>query len=248
MSNPIQSRQLPSFRESSAQRSVRDADALGRQWIRHAETNAQVFSTTRSIEAIQRQLSNLKRRFGSTEQTTTYFPFQILQSPSSPALGYDPLNPTWGADPDAGWRAFRVRAGAIGRTNCTGTDGADDCPDDPSVNPTASYLDEAMDDEAPIDFVVPENLAAYYVYIDTTTTIPGVTWDANPPTVDAGVDPWMCGHYILIATIDTQTQLSAQKAIVRQYVRSDILEYYKQAVCDNYNNASLVALPGRKTT
>jgi hypothetical protein len=176
------------------------------------------------------------------------FPFKLIPSPTTPAKGYDVAHPELGADPTAAWRAFRVRAGSIGRTNCAGTDGANADPSDSTVNPYAEYSDEAMDYEHPVDFVVPENLATFYVWLDTTATIPEVSWGQNPPTVDSGVDVWLCGKYILIATVDTQTKLVDHKAIVRQYVRGDILEYYKQAVCDNYNNTSVVALPGRKTT
>lgn len=108
------------------------------------------------------------------------------------------------------WRTFRVRAGAYGTTAVAGTDEADQCPDDATVQVYPSY-------DADVDFVVSSGTAAYYVWIDISTPA--------SPVIDHGTtapDPLFGGDAILLAVIDTDTDSGLSKAWVRQYVRDDV--------------------------
>lgn len=153
---------------------------------------------------MQRQLDAIKRRqFGPVN--TEVYPFKILMSPENDAP----------ADEDDLWRTFRVRGGRYGTTAVAGTDGGEQNADDLTIDPNPDY-------DPAIDFVVPSGTAAFYVWIDIS--------DPDAPVIDTGATipgsgtdaAWWGGDYILVATIDVDTNADTFDPIVDQYVRSHI--------------------------
>lgn len=207
--NPIPNSLRPQRAESSGLRTTRDGDSLGRAWIKNASDSRQVGWHTNNLNHLQRQIDQLRIRRVFQDPAVELFPFKILTSP---------LNPEWTTPEDVydkAWRAFRVRAGAYGTVAVRKTDGADVNPDDATLKPFPEYNED-------IDFLVPSETEAYYVWVDASspdspvidkgTTIPG----------DGTDDDWWKGVYFLIAKIDTATHSDKRKAIIRQFIRYDI--------------------------
>lgn len=64
---PIARTGLPKFHESSGQRSLRDSDAVPRQWQKNQITAGQTASLVENIKYLQQQLNRLRRRAGAGE-------------------------------------------------------------------------------------------------------------------------------------------------------------------------------------
>ena len=64
--NPRPIRKLPTFNESSVQRSPRDYDATPRLWQKINQDNAQISNLCQNVEQVQRQLDRLRKRVGAS--------------------------------------------------------------------------------------------------------------------------------------------------------------------------------------
>lgn len=255
--NPIPLRTLPHFNEASAQRSLRDSDAVPRQWKKNGQTNAQIRSVSQNVHHIQRQIDRMRFYKGSgTEPQTIYYPFKVIPSPvmsdaeralfstvadgGSASAGDALIIAQGGSVPiteDIQWRTFRVRAGRIGDSNAATesvaqTDGSDADPDDASYVPHEGYEIFTSTPAAGYDFTVPKTAEYFYVYADRASVTAG-TWYIRllAGTSSSGIT-FGDGNYILIATINAATYVAEQRAIIRQYVRTDLME--PAIVCNPY--------------
>jgi hypothetical protein len=254
--NPIPLRTLPHFNEASAQRSLRDSDAVPRQWKKNSQTNAQIRSVSQNVHHIQRQIDRMRFYKGSgTEPQTIYYPFKVIPSPvmsntyraafsttadgGSASAGDALIIAQGGSIPiteDLQWRTFRVRAGRIGDDwgkYVHQTDGVNSDPDDTTdVGTMVDYTPWQDDGSAGCDFTVPKDSEWFYVYVDRSTISAG-EWYVRllDGTSSSGIT-FGDGNYILIATINTSTYALAQRAIIRQYVRTDLME--PAIVCNPY--------------
>lgn len=212
--NPIPRSGLPRYNEASQLRSPRDSDANARLWHKDKQVGAQLDSLVKNVQQVQRQLDRLRRRAGSGGEPVAEapYPFKVLTSPGMDDTQANTAEPGSTAA-EVAWRTFRVRAGAVLAVPVVGTDGADENPDDPAIDPTPGY-------DPLIDFVVPEGKAHYYVYIDRDTApeIPAIALTETEPA-----DTFWVGKFILIADITT-TDTTNKTAVVRQYQRSDVNE------------------------
>lgn len=225
--NPIPLQGLPNYHEASSLRSLRDSDAVARQWIKSQAIGRQVGSVAQNVQHIQRQIDRMRRRSGgSVEPTVAYYPFKVYKSKASPdSTQRAALLATIGEteeDPplDLTWRTFRVRAGRIGDGETqavTGTDGANADPDDSTYFPNPDWA-------ASRDFLVPNGLATWFVYAERVT-VPGIWYIMGSETAHT----WGDGNYILLATINTVTD---NDPVIRQYVRTDLPE--PGVTCDPY--------------
>ena len=243
MTNPVPSHTMPRFHEASSQRSMRDGDAVSRQWQKNQTTTRQTRALHQNVHQIQRQLDRMRRYKGGASSGTIYFPFKILPSPSMTdeqrlavltALG-ELTTPDDGRD--VAGRTFRVRAGRIGDGTTQAvfrTDGANSDPDDINLSGTESY--DPMDDMtgAGVDFTVDIDDAGTamttYVYANRTYFSAGVWYvmvTANPTGI-----VWGDGDNILLATITTENYLTTGTVTIRQYVRTDLSE--PAIVCNPY--------------
>ncbi len=212
--SPIPRSGLKNHHESSGQRSPRDSDNTSKLWIKGQGVKKQVARNSQAIEQAQRQLNRLRRQRLLEPVQANLYPFKLMQSPAMDAVSRATYTPPETEGADLSLRAFRVRAGALGTTPVAGTDGADVNPVSSSVNPNPDY-------DVDVDFVVPEDTALFYVWVDATndaapfidqgTTIPGGGTD----------DDWWGGIYYLIAVIDTTKELGSDE-VVRQYIRDDL--------------------------
>lgn len=259
--NPIPSRTLPHFNEASAQRSLRDSDAVPRQWKKNSQTNAQIRAVSQNVNHIQRQIDRMRfYKGGGSEPQTFYHPFKIIPSPvmgdadrkkfslvadGGTAIAGDsimlaqtsPGVPT-GSVPvteDIQWRTFRVRAGNIGDDtggSVAQTDGGDMDPDDTTYVPHPDYAIYVASPPTGYDFTVPKGVSYFYVYADRASVSAGA-WYVRilNGTATSGIT-FGDGNYILIATINTATYVDDQRAVVRQYVRTDLME--PAIVCSPY--------------
>jgi hypothetical protein len=152
----------------------------------------------------------LRRSDAPTEDDipSGWFPFKVYVS------GANPSSET------TDWRTFRVRAGAMlfdGATpiNVTGTDGTDADPDNEEA---ATGTDR---------FTVADSTANYYVWIEfeySTGAWSAAIHHGTDPTADGWADyPAFDGHHLLVAHIDTNTYSGDKIAVIRQYVRSDVI-------------------------
>lgn len=76
MNSPIARARQPGFNESSSMRSVRDADATDRQWIKNKDTSDQTWGIVRSVAKLSRDVAKLRRRIlggGSAPASTNWF-------------------------------------------------------------------------------------------------------------------------------------------------------------------------------
>ena len=254
--NPIPLRTLPHFNEASAQRSLRDSDAVPRQWKKNSQTNAQIRSVSQNVHHIQRQIDRMRFYKGSgTEPQTIYYPFKVIPSPVMSDADRAKFTLTSATPPgsahaedaiiiaqgggiplteDIQWRTFRVRAGRIGDGTGTAvlrTDGANQDPDDTTYNPSEAYsLMVDSPSYSGIDFTVPDNTAAFYVYAFRNTS--GAWYIVTAKAADVPTITWGDGTYILIASINTLVHHDDRIAVIRQYVRTDLME--PAIVCNPY--------------
>ena len=231
--SPIPRTGMPTFHESSVLRSPRDEDATARQYLRNKTIAKQLAFLVESVIKVERDLNKLRLQNQGSNVSTTTFPLQIQLSP--PITDSEDASDVAAADGgtvgdgiDRTWRLFRVRAGAVGTTPIENTDQANNNPDDstnfdnPNYNDEFEFLDFTDDTPVGVDFLVPNNCAAFYVWVDCN--------DITHPFIDGGTErpgdhtdgSFWTGTYILVATIDTNTNSSSQEAIVRQYRRADI--------------------------
>src|SRR5579862_7029518 len=60
--NPLKGRSLPTFSESSPQRSLRDSAATGKLWQKDRTVSYQTSATMLALSRLQRQVEKLRRR------------------------------------------------------------------------------------------------------------------------------------------------------------------------------------------
>ena len=237
--NPIPRSGLPYFHESSAQRSIRDGDAVPRVWQKNKSSTTQLYKTAQAVEQLQRQFNRLRRRSStSEEQAVGMYPFQMYQSPAPSDTQLLTLGPgateltraEWNAD--YAWRSFRVRAGKVGVVDVLGTDGegVDSDGTSPDIDPDNVGIPAFDSDVNFIDFVV-ESGTVWSVWIDCTDGAPDYDLDLTEPTIGAdetaptggigvGESPW--GYlYVWLGTIDCEDDTN-KVAVVRQIRRADI--------------------------
>jgi hypothetical protein len=79
--NPIARATQPFFSEGSGLRSVRDSDALGRQWQKNSNVSAQNQGVLRVLEKMQRDINRIRRRVlpAIPAQQEMFFPFKVYQ-------------------------------------------------------------------------------------------------------------------------------------------------------------------------
>lgn len=210
MANPL--KRLPGvvFHETSSQRSKRDPDAIGKAWKRNNAISEQLNALANAVQLLQRQVDALRSR--GYEYETNPFAFKIMASPEDPE-----------AEDGTGWRTFRVRAGNLGQTKVSGTDGADKDPNDPSEMPHLEF-------DPDIDFVVPEETEEFFVWIDCTVEPPEIKSGETIPGDGAEAD-WLTGKYLRIATIDSNTRKDEKYCVVRQYIHGDIPQCFSTIAC-----------------
>jgi len=255
--NPIPLRTLPHFNEASAQRSLRDSDSVSRQWKKNSQTNAQIRSVSQNVHHIQRQIDRMRFYKGSgTEAQTIFYPFKVIPSPvmsdtyrakftltsaTPPGTGSagDALIIAQGGGvpltEDIQWRTFRVRAGRIGNdwgSYVYQTDGANADPDDTTDLGTELYTPWQSSGASGCDFTVPKNSEWFYVYVDRVSVSAGVWYVRLLNGTSTSGITFGDGNYILIATINAATYVAEQRAIIRQYVRTDLME--PAIVCNPY--------------
>lgn len=239
---------MPHFNEASAQRSLRDGDAVARHWIKNKRVMRQVSAVTQNVHSIQRQIDRMRKYRGGSAEVTLYHPFKILLSPTMPDAtrikftlmadggegnADDPLIIAQGGGipltEDLQWRTFRVRAGRIGDGvlgSVNQTDGANSNPDDITDPGTEEYAQFDTVASTGCDFTVPKDTAFYLIYADRVSVSAGVWYVRTAATDDGSIDgiTFGTGDYVLLASIDTSTYSADEKAIVRQYVRTDLFE------------------------
>ena len=222
--NPIARAALQAkFYESSTQRSPRDSESIARSHIKHRATGGQIANMLQNIEQLQRQLNRLRKRTsGGFTGLTERFPFQIYLSPPNPAWGQ--------VEKDAkSWRTFRVRNGFIELHEVAHTDRVEN-PYSDEVPPYFGVVDNPANDNS-CDFVVAEDAAPAYVWVDVRTGKYTVFISENPPgltgqyeswTFDSG---WDDSNFVLIGWIDTKTDKTTKHARVMQLVEDNLPVY-----------------------
>ncbi len=218
--------------EASGQRSRRDSDSIEKGWKKNDSLVRHTMATDRTLADIIYQLKRLQQRSGSggDEALESFYPFKIYSSPS-PA-------PTWGGWSDNGgsygtvdtWTFFRVRAGRIGTTDVTGTDGdgtaahpAYDAEVSPNLDPDLCGIPGFSGADAPtadnfgaIDFSVTAG-EQWYVWIDNSNAVvPEINAASIAPT-----EHWPGSDYFLIGTIDC-TNDTDKVSVIRQFRRQDV--------------------------
>lgn len=213
-SNPIATRSRTAYHESSRLRSLRDADATARQWIRNRNESAQTAALHLSVREIQRQIDRLRILPGQdTEESEAYYPLKIYQSPYDASM-------TEGEE----WLWFRVRAACVltsdDQVDIAGTDGdgLDEQSRSPNADPDNAGV-PAFDTSGtpPIDFKVTSG-TVWYVWVDATDP-------DNPEIGNSNTAPgsWVGDGYLLVGTIDCSTHVATKESVVRQFRRGDVL-------------------------
>lgn len=167
------------------------------QKLRFINTPAVRFDkTTRGLRA------KVKIPHRSAVGVSPYFPFRIYVFPAGRRTT---------PDPDSDWRKFRVRQGVvIGNTPTpvivSGCDGAD-------------YPDTGVVDEGDVaDIEVPSGTAEYWFWleIDEASATATLEHGASPPAA------WAL-TVIPIGKVDTDTFADDNRALIRQYLRTDVI-------------------------
>lgn len=132
---------MPTFHESSGQRSMRDADALGQQWKKNTVPTRQIAQLTRNVSSLSRQVNQMRRRIlpgyvKPPDVALPMHPFKIYQPTNytefatgitflgtdgtSTVCNIDATKPTdFGTNPPTvnpttdAWRFWAVRSGFV---------------------------------------------------------------------------------------------------------------------------------------
>lgn len=195
---------------------IEKGDDSRKNWRRINEHAGDLDSVWRDLRLLKSEVDRLRGllRTGAT----TMHPFRIYNVPSRLGGGY-------AADI---WRKFRVRSGSVifesaTAVNAGGTDGETD-PDSSGASISSTNI-----------FTVPDETSAYWVWLEmlwggtswTVTVKHGAAPDENGWTDWPALD----GRHIPIGKIDTQTKTATKQALVRQYLRGDIIFGPVEGVC-----------------
>jgi hypothetical protein len=77
--NPFPFSPLPGYRESSGQRSLRDADSVPQAWKKHRVTDFNLKQTQKAVQSLQSEVSRMRRRIvgGQVPQAQVLLPFNV---------------------------------------------------------------------------------------------------------------------------------------------------------------------------
>lgn len=232
---PINPKYQP--REYSRLRSMKDKGSPQTQWKHQAEYAAQINASTEFVKVMWDMLSG-----NTTPKSDGFdmFPFKLY----SPISWFYPKGQYTGS---TGWRTFRVHGGAVltsyvdSRSMVLGTDGAV-WPDDHSYPlPVTSH-----------SVVIPLGVPQYWFWIHSRSGSfepYQLYWGSNPKT-DATASggtfqawdnfPSASSYNIPIGYVDTLSSASIQRALIRQYQRTDVVatggaggNYVPMRVCVN---------------
>lgn len=178
-------------------------DDSRKNWRRINEHGGDLHDAEVRVRSLE-SLEGRRRIFAELDQM--YFPFRVYVFPSGKRSS---------PDSDTDWRKFRVRNGAVVGNTATpidtvaGTDGAE-YPDDLTESPLAES------DVA--DVAVASGTSAYWFWleIDEGSVTATIEHGASPPSA------WTL-TVILIAKVDTNTHAAEKRALVRQYLRTDVI-------------------------
>lgn len=182
-----------------------------KNWRRINEVDAELSALAGLVGALRATVAELR---GQVTEGGRLHPFKVYRLPQR-------LRAAAGA---ADWRSFRVRSGQVMGVEATGTDGAA-APDGDS------YPDVT-------DIVVPESVAEFCFWLEDDGADWVLRWGDDPtadsydgtgtPTWGPSDNPWtvypeMDGTHVLLATVDTSTNVAEKVAVVRQLVRQDLV-------------------------
>ena len=133
-------------------------------------------------------------------------------------------------DPETDWRKFIVRAGRVMETDAEGTDGYDDDPDSEFIPDTAEEYAEITVPEGEEEYwfwleidtsATPTTAVVRYGPTPTASTGPGTSsWTSTNPWTSAPVPD---SDHIPIGKVDTSIESDTHTAVIRQYLRADIV-------------------------
>jgi hypothetical protein len=169
-----------------------------RNWRRINELDAALARTDRAVEAQGIELAGMGRL--AAYQGLGLHPFRLYR------LTLRRVGWSGGAE----WRTFRVRAGRVMGTDVTsGTDGVAD--PDGGVKP-----------DGPFDVVVPENCPRYWFWLDLSGT-PMVRHGEDPAQAGWSGFPEPDAEHVPIGWVDTRSKAAEGTAVVRQFLRGDLV-------------------------
>jgi hypothetical protein len=194
---------------------------IRRHWLPLSQIAAGLSRLNASAQLTSDQLAALKR---AGTWLGEMHPFKIYQYPAVLRADETSL--------DDWWRMFLVRAGRVLESDATGTDEIDAEPDTDSFPFGASLTDN--------EITVPENLPQFWFWLEITSGSPtaAVVRYSDSPTDSSyddsvnpawtSTDPWSTwpvpdDTHVPIGYVDTQTRLTEKVALVRQFLRADLV-------------------------